>query len=231
MKTLGLIGGLSWESTLLYYRQINTHVKEALGGLHSARLLLYSFDFAEMAQLQKDGNWDEATRLMVDAGQRLKAGGADALVICTNTMHKMAAEVEAGANLPLIHIADCTGEAIRAQGLKRVGLLGTAFTMEQPFYKDRLSERFGLEVLVPDMVGRQLVHQVIYEELCRGIITDSARAGYDAVIADFKERGAQAVILGCTEIGLLLTGTHSHGLPLFDTTILHATYAADYALR
>ncbi|MFE0500972.1 aspartate/glutamate racemase family protein [Lysobacter soli] len=229
MKTLGLIGGMSWESTVPYYRTINQTVKEQLGGLHSARLLLYSVDFAEIEKLQHAGDWDAAGAVLADAARSLKAGGAQLLVICTNTMHKVADAVETGSGLPLLHIADATGDAIRARGLTRIGLLGTRFTMEQDFYRRRLIEGHGLDVLVPEPDERDLVHRVIYDELCQGVIRDESRAQYRRVMDGLVARGAQGIILGCTEIGLLV-GEGDASVPLFDTTALHARAAALAAL-
>lgn len=229
MKTLGLIGGMSWESTVPYYRTINQTVKEQLGGLHSARLLLYSVDFAEIEKLQHAGDWDTAGAVLADAARSLKAGGAQLLVICTNTMHKVADAVEAASGLPLLHIADATGGAIRARGLTRIGLLGTRFTMEQDFYRLRLIERHGLDVLVPEPDERDLVHRVIYDELCQGVTRDESRAQYRRVMDGLVARGAQGIILGCTEIGLLV-GENDASVPLFDTTALHARAAALAAL-
>lgn len=225
MKTLGLLGGMSWESTLPYYRQINETVRERLGGLHSARLLLYSVDFAEVERLQHAGDWDAAGALLGRAACSLRDGGAQLLVICTNTMHKVADAVEAACGLPLLHIADPTGAAIRAAGLRSVGLLGTRFTMEQDFYRRRLIERHGLEVIVPDAAARERVHRIIYDELCLGRIRDESRREYQAVIADLVAQGAQGVILGCTEIGLLI-GDDDVAIPRFDTAALHARAAA-----
>ncbi|ALN83380.1 putative aspartate/glutamate racemase [Lysobacter capsici] len=224
-KTLGLLGGMSWESTLPYYRVINETVRERLGGLHSARLLLYSVDFAEVERLQHAGDWDAAGALLGRAARSLRDGGAELLVICTNTMHKVADAVETASGLPLLHIADPTGAAIRAAGLTKIGLLGTRFTMEQAFYRQRLIERHGLDVIVPDDDGRELVHKVIYEELCLGRIRDESREAYRRIIAELAARGAQGVILGCTEIGLLI-GPADVEVPLFDTTALHARAAA-----
>ncbi|WP_342316524.1 aspartate/glutamate racemase family protein [Lysobacter sp. FW306-1B-D06B] len=229
MKMLGLIGGMSWESTVPYYRLINQTVKERLGGLHSARLLLYSVDFAQIEKLQHAGDWDAAGEVLADAARSLKAGGAQLLVICTNTMHKVADAVEAASGLPLLHIADATGEEIRRAGLQRVGLLGTRFTMEQDFYRKRLIERHGLEVLVPEADEREIVHRVIYDELCQGAIREESRAQYRRIMAALVERGAQGIILGCTEIGLLV-GQGDASVPLFDTTALHARHAALAAL-
>lgn len=229
MKTIGLIGGMSWESTVPYYRQINETVKAELGGLHSARVVLYSLDFHEVERLQHAGDWDAAGALLADAARALQAAGAEVLVLCTNTMHKVAPAIEAAVRLPLLHIADPTAEAVRAAGVSRVGLLGTRFTMEQPFYRDRLQDRFGLEVLVPPESDRESVHRIIYDELCVGRIVDASRADYRRVMADLVDRGAQAIILGCTEISLLV-GEHDATVPLFDTTALHARAAALWSL-
>lgn len=229
MKTIGLIGGMSWESTIPYYRQINERIKERLGGLHSAKIALYSVDFHEIERLQHAGDWEAAGRLLADAARSLKAAGADFLVLCTNTMHKVAPAIEAAVEIPLLHIADPTAEAIRAAGVATVGLLGTRFTMEQAFYKERLVEKFGLAVVTPDEADRQVVHRIIYEELCLGRIRDESREEYRRIIAALVEQGAEAVILGCTEISLLV-GPADASVPLFDTTALHALHAADAAL-
>lgn len=230
MKTIGLIGGMSWESSLEYYRIINEAVKQRLGGLHSADCLMYSFDFAEIEALQMAGAWDEATARMIEAAQRLERGGADCIVICTNTMHKMADAVQAAVDLPLIHIADATAEAIKAQGIATVGLLGTSFTMEEDFYKGRLIDKHGLNVLVPDAAGRKMVNRVIYNELVLGDLRPESRAAYVDVIRDLHAQGAQGIILGCTEIGLLIKPEDSP-LPVFDTTVLHAQAAVSFALE
>jgi len=230
MKTIGLIGGMSWESTVPYYRQVNEAVKARLGGLHSARVVLYSVDFHEIEALQRSGDWAAAGRLLADAARALEAAGADFLVLCTNTMHKVAADIEAAVGIPLLHIADPTAVAIRQAGLSTVGLLGTRFTMEQAFYRDRLVERHGLRVLVPDDADREVVHRVIYEELCLGVTAPSSRAAYRRIMADLVARGAQAIVLGCTEISLLV-GADDAAVPLFDTTALHARAAAEEALR
>ena len=230
MKTLGLIGGMSWESTAIDYRHLNEMVRERLGGLHSAKLLLWSFDFDEVAQRQHAGDWDGAGTLMVDAARRLKAGGAEGLVICTNTMHKLSQVVEEAAGLPLIHIADATAAAIRAAGVKRPLLLATRYTMEQDFYRGRLAQRHGIEALVPDEAGRAMVHRVIYEELCRGIVSPVSKDAYLAEIARLQsEEGIDGVILGCTEITMLI-GQDDLTLPVFDTTRIHAQAAVDFAL-
>ena len=225
MKTLGLLGGMSWESTLPYYRLINETVRDRLGGLHSARLLLYSVDFAEVERLQHAGDWDAAGELLGRAARSLRDGGAELLLICTNTMHKVADAVEAASQLPLLHIADPTGAAIRAAGFSKVGLLGTRFTMEEDFYRRRLIERHGLEVLIPEADEREIVHRVIYDELCVGQIRDESREQYRRIIANLTAHGAQAVILGCTEIGLLIAPKDVE-IALFDTASLHARAAA-----
>lgn len=229
-KVIGLIGGMSWESSAEYYRLINETVRARLGGLRSARCLMWSFDFGEIEALQQAGRWDEATAALIDAARRLERGGADVVVICTNTMHRMADEVQAAIGLPLLHIADPTAERIRAAGLSRVGLLGTAFTMEQDFYKGRLATRYGLDVLVPEADDRAEVHRVIYEELVQGRALPASREAYRSVIARLVARGAQAVILGCTEI-MLLVRPEDSAVPLFDTTTLHAEAAVDWALE
>lgn len=229
MKTIGLIGGMSWESSLLYYQIINETVKARLGGLHSAQCLLWSFDFAEIEALQAAGDWDQATRQMIAAARRLERGGADCLVICTNTMHKMAGDVQAAVDLPLIHIADATAEHVRAAGIDRIALLGTRYTMEQDFYKGRLIEHYGLDVLIPDAAGIPDVHDIIYDELVVGVVKDDSRRRYQQVIDALAQRGAQGVILGCTEITMLIKPDDSP-LPVFDTTYLHAVAAVDWAL-
>jgi len=229
LKTLGLIGGMSWESTIPYYRQINETVKARLGGLHSARIILYSVDFAEIEALQASGQWQAAGALLANVAQKLEAAGADALVLCTNTMHKVADVISAAAGIPLLHIADPTAHAIRQAGYTRVGLLGTSFTMEQDFYRSRLEQDHGLTVLTPPKADRDRVHQVIYQELCLGQLHDDSRQAYLRVIADLGARGAQAIILGCTEIGLLIQPENCQ-LPLFDTTALHARSAAHWAM-
>jgi aspartate racemase len=228
-KVIGLLGGMSWESSAEYYRIINQTVRSRLGGLRSARCLMWSFDFGEIEALQRAGRWDAAASEMIAAAQRLERGGADFVVICTNTMHRMADEVEAAISIPLLHIADPTAERIKGAGLRKVGLLGTSFTMEQDFYKGRLADRHGLDVLVPDRDDRTLVHRVIYEELVQGRATPSSREAYREVIAKLVGRGVEAVILGCTEIMLLLTAEDS-AVPLYDTTALHAEAAVDLAI-
>ncbi len=230
MKTIGLIGGMSWESSLEYYRIINKQVKEKLGGLHSAKSLMYSVDFDEIEKLQHQGNWSEATKLMIDAAQRLEKGGADFVVICTNTMHKMAGDVQKSINIPLLHIADATAEKIRAQGLKKIGLLGTKFTMEEEFYKGRLINKYGLEVVIPNEEDRKIVHDVIYKELCLGIINQPSKDQFVRIIDALVDYGAEAVILGCTEIPLLVKQADVKVL-LFDTTRIHAESAVEYSLN
>ena len=229
MKTIGLIGGMSWESTLVYYRIVNETVRERLGGLHSARLLLYSVDFQEIEVLQRTGRWDVAGQRLADAARSLAGAGADFLVLCTNTMHKVAPAIEAATSLPLLHIADATAAAILAQGHRKVGVLGTRFTMEQALYRERLTGRHGLEVLVPDEDDRATVDRVIFDELCRGEVLEASRAQYRRIIAALAARGAQAIILGCTEIPLLV-GADDSPVPLFDTTAIHARLAAEHAL-
>lgn len=229
MKTIGLIGGMSWESSLLYYQIINQRVKEKLGGHHSAKSLMYSVDFHEIKTLQFEGKWEEATSMMIDSAQRLATAGADCIVICTNTMHKMAQEVEEAVSIPLLHIADATAKEIVKAGIKKVALLGTAFTMEQDFYKGRLVDKFDLEVLVPPADARKIVHDIIYEELCLGTIKEASKQSYMEIIQNLVSEGAEAVILGCTEITLLIA-QESAPVPLFDTTKLHAESAVDYAL-
>ena len=230
MKTIGLIGGMSWESTVPYYRIINQTIAERLGGLHSAKILLYSVDFQEVEELQRTDQWDEAAALLADGAARLEGAGADFLVLCTNTMHKVAPALEARVGIPLLHIADATAEAIAGAGHRKVGLLGTRFTMEQAFYKSRLEERHHLEVAVPPAADREIVHRVIYQELCLGKVLEASRREYRRIIADLVENGAQCVILGCTEISLLVQERDS-AVPLFDTTALHARAAALHALR
>ncbi|MHA3905009.1 aspartate/glutamate racemase family protein [Castellaniella sp. WN] len=228
MKTIGLIGGMSWESTIPYYRQINEAVKQRLGGLHSARIVLYSVDFHAIEQLQHAGQWERAGALLADVAGRLEAAGADGLVLCTNTMHKVADRIEAAVGIPLLHIADPTAAAIKAAGYATVGLLGTRFTMEQAFYRERLEARHGLRVLIPEDADRHTVHRIIYEELCLGRVEDGSRDAYRDIIRRLAANGAQAIILGCTEISLLIEARHAD-VPLFDTTRLHALHAADWA--
>lgn len=229
MRVLGLIGGMSWESTAIYYRHLNEQVRDRKGGLHSARLLLHSLDFAEVAERQHAGDWAGAAEILVDAARRLERGGAQALVICTNTMHKLAEQVQAAVDLPLIHIVDATAAAIKAAGRARPALLATRFTMEEAFYAGRLRERHGLDPLIPDEADRALVHRVIYDELCRGEIRPASRDAYRRVVDTLVARGADSLILGCTEIAMLI-GQADVPVPVFDTTRLHAEAAVDFAL-
>jgi aspartate racemase len=230
MKMIGLIGGMSWESSAEYYRILNQGVRDRLGPTASARCLLWSFDFSEIERLQHDGDWDGLTARMIDAARRLEASGADVLLICTNTMHRMAADVEQAVSVPLLHIADPTAAQINAAGLRKVGLLGTAFTMEHSFYKGRLLDLHGLEVIVPNEHDRAIVHRIIYEELVAGKVVAASRDAYRQVIARLVANGAQAIILGCTEI-MLLVKPEDSPVPVFDTTALHAEAAVDWALE
>lgn len=229
MKLIGLIGGMSWESTALYYRIINEQVKQQLGGLHSARSLMYSVDFQEIEQLQVAGEWEKAGEILAAAAISLEQGGADFIVLCTNTMHKVAHQLTAAVQIPLLHIADATAQRIRQSGVKRVGLLATAFTMEQDFYKGRLQQEYGIDVLVPAAAQRKVVHDIIYQELCLGVIREESRAQYREIIAQLVADGAEAIILGCTEITLLVKPEDAT-VPLFDTTLIHAQDAVQLAL-
>ncbi len=229
MRTIGLIGGMSWESTTLYYQWINREVKCRLGGLHSAKLILISVDFAEIEAKQHAGDWAGTAEILVDAALRLEAADADCLVICTNTMHKVAPQIEAASRLPLIHIADATAKEIQRNRYEKVGLLGTGFTMTQDFYKQRITEVSGKEVLIPDHEEKGIVHNIIYQELCRGLVQSESRNQYLNIIQGLKERGAEAIILGCTEITLLVNPSDTD-IPLLDTTAIHARAAADFAL-
>jgi len=228
-KIIGMLGGMSWKSSAEYYRLVNEGVRDRLGGLHSARCLMWSFDFDDIAVLQSEDRWDDAAALMVEAAQRLQRGGADFLIICTNTMHKAYDRMRATVALPLLHIADPTAERIKADGHQRVGLLGTAFTMEQDFYKGRLADLHGLDVIVPDAADRATVHRIIYDELVQGRVDAASRAAYRAVIGRLVAAGAEAIILGCTEI-MLLVGPEDSPVPLYDTTGLHAAAAVELAL-
>ena len=229
MKTIGLLGGMSWESTVGYYRAINEGIKVHLGGLHSAKIALYSVDFQPMEKLQHQGDWAGTAAILTDAARRVESAGANFLLICTNTMHKVAPEVEAAINIPLLHIADATAEVLMAEGIQRVGLLGTGFTMEQAFYKGRLQDRYGLDVLIPGAEERAMVHKVIYEELCLGEVKSDSRDEYLEVIDALATAGAEAVILGCTEIGMLVKQADTP-VRLVDTTAIHAESAVAMAL-
>jgi aspartate racemase len=230
MKTIGLIGGMSWESSIEYYRIINETAKAKLGGLHSARSLMITVDFAEIEKLQHEDRWDEAAQILVKCAQDLERGGADCIVLCTNTMHKLADQIIASVTIPFLHIADATAEKIVAAGMKRIGLLGTRFTMEHDFYKGRLIHNFGLDVLVPNQADRDIVHRVIYEELVQGKILEASRKEYKRIMQSLIAKGAQGIILGCTEIELLVKQEDS-SVPLFATTTIHAVAAVEYALK
>lgn len=228
MKVIGLLGGLSWESSAEYYKFINELTRKKLGGLHSAKSLMYTFDFQEIEELQHSGDWDQATKLMIEAAKNLEAGKADFLLICSNTMHKMAEDIEKNVSIPLLHIADATAQEITAKNIKKIGLLGTSFTMQEDFYKGRLTKKYGLEVLVPDENDRKIVDNVIYKELCVGEIKQSSKQEYIRIMKDLVTKGCEGIILGCTEIGLLVKQEDS-SVPLFDTTAIHAHAAVDYA--
>jgi len=220
---------MSWESSLLYYRLINLGVKQRLGGLHSAQLLMYSVDFAPIEELQHNGDWDGAAEILIDAARRLEAGGADFFLIGTNTMHQVADAVSDAVGIPLLHIADATAEVLRQNHVRRIGLLGTAFTMELGFYRDRIQQH-GIEVIVPELHDRQMVHDIIYQELCQGQVDAESREVYLAIIERMREQNIDGVILGCTEIGMLLQSQHTD-IKLYDTTAIHAEQAVDHALR
>ncbi|GBC60064.1 aspartate racemase [Desulfonema ishimotonii] len=229
MKTIGLLGGMSWESTVSYYRAVNEGVKARLGGWHSARIVMHSVDFQEIETLQRREEWDRMAALLGDAAQGIEAGGADFLVICTNTMHNVAPQIEEKISIPLLHIADATAEKVRAEGYRTVGLLGTNFTMAQDFYKGRLLERYGIKSVVPDQNDREIVHRVIFDELCLGKIRENSRREYQRIISGLAEQGAEAVVLGCTEIALLIQQVHTT-VPLLDTARIHAEKAVEWAL-
>lgn len=228
MKTIGMLGGMSWESTASYYKAINEGVKDTLGGLHSAKICLYSVDFDEIEKLQHRGQWSETARILSEAAKSVETAGAEFLLICTNTMHKVAAEIESAISIPLLHIADATAKRLVSDKVQRVGLLGTQFTMEQDFFKGRLSEKFDIEVIVPEVEQQAVVHEIIYSELCLGKITDESKQTYLRIINYLHEQGAEAVILGCTEIALLVQQAHT-SVPLYDTTEIHAAEAVKYA--
>jgi len=230
VKTIGLIGGMSWESSIEYYRIINETTKTKLGGLHSAKSLMYSVDFAEVEILQHQGKWAEAADMLVDAAKRLENGGADFIVLCTNTMHKVAEEIQASVQIPLLHIADATAQVVKDSGIRAIGLLGTRFTMEEEFYKGRLSQQYGLQVHIPNAQEREVIHRVIYDELVVGEIKQHSKEQYLGIIERMLAQGAEGVILGCTEIGLLIHKQDSR-VPMFDTTRIHAEAAVEYALK
>ncbi|MEQ9722380.1 aspartate/glutamate racemase family protein [Yersinia alsatica] len=230
MKILGLIGGMSWESTIPYYRMINQQVKEQLGGLHSAKIILYSVDFHDIEQLQAKGDWPTAAQLLSDAAVSLKRAGAEVIVVCTNTMHKVADEIEAASGLPLLHIADATAAQIKQQGISKIGLLGTRYTMEQDFYRGRLTEKHNIEVITPDSTDREIINRIIYEELCLGIINETSRQEYRRIMGKLEQQSVQGIIFGCTEITLLVNAQDAN-VPVFDTTAIHAKAAAEYALK
>ena len=230
MKTIGLIGGMSWESSIEYYRIMNEATKARLGGLHSAKSLMYSVDFAEVEFLQHTGKWAEAAHMLVDAAQRLERGGADFIVLCTNTMHKVAGEIQAAVKIPLLHIADPTAQQVKEAGIREIGLLGTRFTMEEEFYKDRISQKYGLHVHIPNAQEREVIHRVIYDELVVGEISQASKEKYIGIIERMVHQGIEGLILGCTEIGLLIHEQDSQ-VPLFDTTRIHAEAAVEYALQ
>ena len=230
MKTIGLIGGMSWESSIEYYKIINESVRAKLGGLHSAKCIMYSVDFAEIESLQHQARWDEAAQLMVAAAKSLEKGGAEFVILCTNTMHKLADQVQKEIGIPILHIADATAERIIANRIRKVGLLGTRFTMEEDFYKGRLIQKHGLEVIIPTPEKREIVHRIIYDELCLGEIKESSKTKYQEIIESLVAAGSGGIILGCTEIGLLIR-TEDSRVPLFDTAIIHAVAAVEYALK
>ena len=230
MKTVGLLGGMSWESTLGYYREINEGVKKALGGLHSAKIAMLSVDFEPIEKLQQKGDWEGAAAILAAAALNIQSAGADFLLICSNTMHKVAPQIEEAIEIPVLHIADATAQAIVQEGISVVGLLGTAFTMEQDFYRGRLSEKHGLDVRIPDEEDRRFVHETIYQDLCLGKVQATARSEFLRIIDTFAEQGAEGVILGCTEIGMLVQQKDTN-VKLFDTTAIHAATAVEYAIE
>ncbi|KPM82917.1 MULTISPECIES: aspartate/glutamate racemase family protein [Pseudoalteromonas] len=230
MKTIGLIGGMSWESTQSYYQLLNQGIKNKLGGLHSAKIVLVSLDFAEIAMLQQQQDWPQMAEILIKAAKQVEAAGADYLLICTNTMHKLAEQVQAAVAIPLLHIADAVGENLIQHNFKKVALLGTQFTMEQDFYKQRLADKFAIDVLIPDAQGRETVHRVIYDELCKGIISPQSKAEYLTIIDNLTQQGAEAIILGCTEIALLVQQADT-SIPLLDSTALHCAMALENSLN
>ncbi|WP_199528858.1 MULTISPECIES: aspartate/glutamate racemase family protein [unclassified Pseudoalteromonas] len=230
MKTIGLIGGMSWESTQSYYQLLNQGIKNKLGGLHSAKIVLVSLDFAEIAMLQQQQDWPQMAEILIKAAKQVEAAGADYLLICTNTMHKLAEQVQAAVTIPLLHIADAVGENLIQHSFKKVALLGTQFTMEQDFYKQRLADKFAIDVLIPDAQGRETVHRVIYDELCKGVIKEESKAEYLTIIDNLTQQGAEAIILGCTEIALLVQQADT-SIPLLDSTALHCAMALENSLN
>ncbi|KZY51749.1 aspartate racemase [Pseudoalteromonas shioyasakiensis] len=230
MKTIGLIGGMSWESTQSYYQLLNQGIKNKLGGLHSAKIVLVSLDFAHIAAMQKQQDWAQMAEILIKAAKQVEAAGADYLLICTNTMHKLAEQVQAAVAIPLLHIADAVGENLIQNNFKKVALLGTQFTMEQDFYKQRLADKFAIDVLIPDAQGRETVHRVIYDELCKGIISPESKAEYLTIIDALTQQGAEAIILGCTEIALLVQQSDT-SIPLLDSTALHCAMALENSLN
>jgi len=230
MKTIGMIGGMSWESSIEYYRIINETVRTELGGLHSAKSMMVSVEFAEIETLQHQDRWDEAAKILIAAARSLESGGADFTIICTNTMHKLYDKIQQSVRIPLLHIADATAELIKAQGIQKIALLGTRFTMEENFYKGRLIEKYGLEVIIPGSEDMEIIHRIIYDELCAGVIQPDSKQQYADIIQRLAKEGAEGIILGCTEIGLLVKQEDSP-VPLFDTTEIHARAAVKYALE
>ena len=229
MKTIGLLGGMSWESTVNYYRLINQGVNKQLGGLHSAKIVMYSIDFDQIEMLQHQGDWKGAAEILIDGAKRIESAGADFIIICTNTMHKVASKITNAINIPLLHIADATADSLLENSIKRVGLLGTSFTMEEDFYTGKLSKNYALEVITPDKPDREIIHNIIYQELCLGQILEASKTEYLKIMNKLAEQGAQAIILGCTEIGMLIKQTDTT-IPLFDTTVIHAQKAIAKAL-
>ena len=229
MKTIGLLGGMSWESTALYYKLINEEIKKQLGGLHSAKVVIYSIDFDEIEKLQHSGNWDETAVILSEAAKNIQNASADFLLICTNTMHKVAPEIKKNIDIPILHIADATGKKLQEENIEKIGLLGTAFTMKQDFYKERINNNFNIEVIIPNELDMNIVHKIIYEELCLGVLKDDSKKEYLRIIDNLVSKGAQGVILGCTEIGMLIKKEDTK-VKLFDTTLIHSLEAVKQAL-
>lgn len=230
MKTIGLLGGMSWESTALYYKQINEEIKKRLGSLHSAKVVIYSVDFDEIEKLQHSGDWDKTAEILGEAGKNIQNANADFLLICTNTMHKVAPSIQEKLNIPIVHIADATAKVLQKDGISKVGLLGTAFTMEEDFYKNRITDNFGIDVITPNKEDIKIIHKIIYEELCLGVIKEDSRKEYLRIIEDLNSKGAQGIILGCTEICMLIKDEHTN-TKLYDTTTIHANEAVNKALE